>query len=120
MSAVGHEMGGDLLLDKNGSLAVASGATETRQKVLRRLYAVAGDYLWHQDYGAGLPRMVGDPMRAELTQGVIRAQISRESGVDTTAPVGVTVSERPDGTVNCMVSYVDAMTQDTQELVFAT
>ena len=47
-------------------------------RILRRLLTNPGDYLWHPDYGAGLPSRIGTVVNeAELTALIPRADVPR-------------------------------------------
>ncbi|AAW62163.1 hypothetical protein [Gluconobacter oxydans] len=118
MSALSHTIGGDLVLTTGAALATVSDAEETRQKILRRLCTNPGGYLWHLDYGAGLPAMVGKAMDAGTIQSVVQQQMATESGVDQTQPVTVTVTSTPSGLFRCDVSYTDSQTQTIQALTY--
>lgn len=116
MSAISHVMGEDLTLVAGQGLAVVEGAEAVRQNLLRRLCTNVGDYIWQLDYGAGLPAMVGDPAVVTTIKSVIMAQMALESGVDQTQPVDVSVLLGSNGAVQCSISYVDALTQQSQLL----
>jgi hypothetical protein len=44
-----------------GSVTPSSATVEGEQRVLRRLLTNPGSYIWHLEYGAGLPQHVGQP-----------------------------------------------------------
>ena len=48
--------GDDLTLTATGQVALVDGTPKGEQRVLRRLLTNPGDYIWHPEYGAGLPR----------------------------------------------------------------
>ncbi|CAI9121023.1 GPW/gp25 family protein [Brytella acorum] len=116
MNAIAHVMGADLTLAAGTGLSVISGADCVRQKILRRLCTNPGAYIWQLDYGAGLPAMIGDPTSTSLIESIVRAQMALEAGVDQTQPVSVSVEQFSDGGVRCVITYVDAQTQQTQLL----
>lgn len=118
MSCLSHTIGGDLDLDSGNGLALVSGAEETRQKILRRLCTNLGGYIWHLDYGAGFPAMVGMVASAETIQGVTQEQLALESGVDQTQPITVEVTTAPTGKVQCNITYTDSQTQTVQALTY--
>lgn len=118
MPEISHSFGSDLDLDGVGGLAIADGAEESRQSIMRRLFTNPGAYLWHLDYGAGLPQSVGRNITAAEIQGVIAAQMIEESGVDQSQPVTTTVTGNAAGYYNCTISYTDADTGTQQALTF--
>ena len=118
MSSLSHTVGGDLDLSGSGNLTLVSDAEETRQKILRRLCTNPGGYIWHPDYGAGLPAMVGMTMDAGTLQGIVQEQMADESGVDQTQPITVTVTNTPAGFYRCDITYTDSQTQTIQALTY--
>src|SRR5260370_37518584 len=58
---------GDLMvcrgIEPTGSLTPSSATVEGEQRVLRRLLTSPGSYIWHLEYGAGLPAYVGQPVQ---------------------------------------------------------
>ena len=56
---------GDLMvcrgIEPTGSITPSTATVEGEQRVLRRLLTNPGSYLWHLEYGAGLPQYVGQP-----------------------------------------------------------
>jgi phage baseplate assembly protein W len=118
MADMAHTFGGDLALSASGDLLVVSGDTLTQQRVLRRLLTNDGDYIWHLAYGAGLGRMVGQPVNAAAIENIVRSQIFRESSVaQVPAPV-VTTSVNTDGMVTVTIQYADAVTGAGSTLTF--
>lgn len=107
MADLSHTMGGDLALSASGDLLTASGAEATRQRVLRRLLTNPGGYLWHAEYGAGLPGMVGQPANAARIAAVIRRQMQLEPGVGVAPTPSVDVVAQAGGTVTATVRYAD-------------
>lgn len=110
MSALSHVVGGDLLLDATGSLAVVTGPDETTQRLIRRLCTPQGGYIWQPDFGCGLPQMVGTPMDETYARGLILQQLALDSGVDHTQPVSVVFTSPNVGTYVCTIGYVAAIT----------
>lgn len=54
-----NDMGQDLILNPDSDLLNVSNTERSKQRVLRRLLTNPIDYIWHIDYGAGLPSYVG-------------------------------------------------------------
>ena len=111
-----HECGSDLLLGPTGGLALADGSTLGEQRVLRRLLTNPFDYIWHIDYGAGLPQFVGQPARLQRIRAVARTQMRKEHAVAKSPAPTVDVTGSVDGTVYAHIRYVDRQTGVTAVL----
>lgn len=117
MADLYSEWGSELVLSASGDLLLATGAEAGRQRVLRRLLTNPGDYIWHVEYGAGLPREIGETTRAAQIEAKVRRQMFLEPAVVREPPPKVQVSTFFGGvTVN--VSYTDAVTGDPVVLGF--
>lgn len=129
MSDLYHYFGSDLSLSPTGDLLPVDGSTQGSQRVLRRLLTnpaqkdasgnvtAPGDYIFHPDYGAGLPRMVGDAVNIAKIKGVIRGQILLEASVARNPDPVITVSEIQGG-VSVYIHYNDAQTGKPVALAF--
>jgi len=121
MSDLFHYFGGDLSQSATGDLLKVDGTTQGVQRVLRRLLTnpalldtsgnvvAAGDYIFHPDYGAGLPRMVGDTVDVAKIKGAIKGQILLESAVARNPAPTIDVVEITGG-VSVSIRYNDALT----------
>lgn len=104
------EPGGDFKLNQNGGLLLANGWNQIRQRILRRLFTnpkmvlsgnvpVSADYIYHQDYGCGLKRKMGEPFnedtRRQLESIIVNAVLDDE-GVNTSRPPLVNVTQKDD------------------------
>jgi len=119
MPDLSHEFGADLLAGPTGDLAVAEGAAQGRQRVLRRLLTNPGDYIWQPEYGAGLGRFVGSPAAPERIRAVVRSQIFREPAVARSPEPVVEVQADGQGRVFVAIRYADADSGATQSLGFS-
>ncbi len=123
MPDLAHQWGSDLSLSSTGDLALSSDADLTRQRLLRRLLTNPGDYIWHLEYGAGLPSFVGQPGNPPGIASLVRGQIFQESGVATTPQPMINVApilgSGPTGGLSVSLRYADAMTESTQSLSFS-
>jgi len=108
-----HERGADLAVGSSGDIALASGSDMISQRVCRRLLTNPGDYLWNLDYGGGLARFIGQPVRSTEIEAVITSQLLLEAAVPTSPPpqVTTTVIDVANGYVIANISYVDPTTQ---------
>jgi len=122
MPDLSHQWGSDLSLSPTGDLALADGPDLTRQRVLRRLLTNQGDYIWHLDYGAGLPGFVGQPDNSPGIAALVRGQIFREPGVsqapEPVISVSPTLGNGPTSGLALSLRYADSGTQTTQSLSF--
>jgi hypothetical protein len=121
MSDLNHYFGGDLAQSATGDLLKVDGTTQGVQRVLRRLLTnpalrdssgnviAAGDYIFHPDYGAGLPRMVGDTVDIAKITGAIKGQILLESAVARNPAPTIDVVAITGG-VSVSIRYNDAQT----------
>lgn len=117
MADLSHNWGGDLSVSAGGDVATVSGLTMGQQRILRRLLTNPGEYLWHPDYGAGLPAFIGLPLDIGLVTGVIRAQLAGEKGVAQQPEPQITVTVIPNG-LAVSILYYDADTGDLVPLTF--
>ncbi|MBX9934563.1 MAG: hypothetical protein K2Y56_24110 [Methylobacterium sp.] len=110
-------MGGRLSVSLTGDLALVDGPPRGVQRVLRRLITVAETYIQHLDYGAGLPRRVGDLLDVDALGGLIRSQIFLEEAVARDPDPRITVTPILNG-VHVRIVYADAATGRQQTLSF--
>jgi hypothetical protein len=78
---IDHTWGGDLAVSATGDLALVDGVELTRQRIIRRLMTAVDGYVWHPDYGAGVPQMIGSPQDENAIRSLIRTQIMLERSV---------------------------------------
>lgn len=129
MSDLDHYFGNDLVQSATGDLLKVDSTKQGQQRVLRRLLSnpalkdangnviVSGDYIFHPEFGAGLPRMVGDTVDIPKIKGVIRGQLLLESVVSQNPEPVVNVQEITDG-VSVYIQYNDKLTKKTAVLSF--
>ena len=129
MTDLFHIYGGDLAVSAAGDLALATADESGQQRLYRRLgtnpalldsagnVVATGDYLAHQDYGAGVGRRVGAPVDVAGTTQTIEAQVRMESAVAKSPPPQVTVTPMQDA-LSAQIQYTDAETLTTQVIAF--
>ena len=110
MPDIFQNFGDDLSAGPGGDLLTVDGTMLGQQRVLRRLLTNPGSYVWHVDYGAGLPQFIGQPASAAQIQGIVQSQMLLEEAVAQSPPPSVDVSYYPDGTFFVSISYTDAQT----------
>jgi phage baseplate assembly protein W len=115
---ISHNMGSDISVTPSGDIATVTELSRSQQRVLRRLLTNPGDYIWHQNYGAGLPRFIGQPVSVGNITAVIRAQMKMEASVlQNPAPV---INVTTDGNSSFFVSiqYTESDTGQPSVLNF--
>lgn len=114
-----HFWGNDLSVCATGDLSVASQTVTGEQRVLRRLLTnpemvddsgstqASGDCTFHPTYGAGLPRVVGNPVDVAGTTAVIVSQLGQEQAVASSPAPVIALNSFRDG-MNAFIQYNDA------------
>jgi hypothetical protein len=97
MADLDHTYSGDLSVSANGDLLTADSLELSKQLVLRRLLTNPWAYIWHPEYGAGLPAMIGQPIDAPTVSGIITAQMFLEASVVQDPPPTITVTPIANG-----------------------
>jgi hypothetical protein len=114
-------VGDDLMPANTGDLQPAGGVLRGQQRVLRRLLTNPGDYIFHPDYGAGLPKWVGQPLDIAKMTALIRGQILLEDAVSKTPAPVIAVTPVPvsgGGGVFVRIQYTDAASGQPATLQF--
>ncbi len=115
-----HEWGNDLILSSSGDLQPVNGSAKGEQRVLRRLLTAIGGYLWHTDYGAGVPAYVGQPISQDLFEKIkstIKSQIFLEEAVSQNPQPNIFIQTIQAG-IYCQINYTDAPTKIPVVLTF--
>lgn len=118
--------GSDLTVSASGDLLPVSGTTRGQQRVLRRLLTnpatpdAPADYIFHPDYGAGLPRFLGSPIDKQKIAAACLAQMLLEDSVAPTPTPVITINQiGSDFTAFSVgISYNDASTKAPVTLSF--
>jgi len=121
-----HYWSDDLSSSPSGDLQQVSGTVRGQQRVLRRLLCnpatddAPGDYIFHPEYGGGLPRLVGQPIDIAKTTAVIRTQLALEAAVAPSPQPSIAITQsRSDYTAfTVSISYQDAVTAKPVVLTF--
>lgn len=109
--------GSDLAAGATGDILTVDGVERGQQRVLRRLLTNPGDYIWHPEYGAGLPARVGDTIDVDEITALIRSQIMLEAAVAKEPEPVVTVAPILNG-MFVRIQYADAVTGQQVALAF--
>lgn len=112
MADVSLEWSGDFVLDSTNDLLVVDGDDEVRQRLERRLFTAVNGYVWHPDYGAGLPQKIGSTLSVSQIKAICNAQLALEASVAPNPPaqLSVTRSSTDPGTASIDITYWDAST----------
>ena len=86
----------DLVVTLTGGINIVDGLNLTEQRILRRLLTNPGDYIWHPNYGAGLPRYIGQAVAPSVIEGAAAAQILQEQTVARSPAPQITAVIGPD------------------------
>lgn len=126
---INHVYGADIALSPSGDLSLSSPDQTAVQRCYRRLLTnpalhdtagnvvAPGDMLAHQDYGAGVGRLIGSPQDVMSAQALIQGQMNLEQGVAQSPPPSVVVTPLIDG-MSAAISFTDAQTAKQQYLSF--
>ena len=109
MADVFLEWQGDFQLSATGDLLVIDGDVETRQRLERRLFTAVQGYIWHLQYGAGLPQKIGGTLSVADIKSVVNSQIGLEATVAPNPPPFISVAADPNnrGNVQIAIKYFD-------------
>ncbi|UGY15104.1 hypothetical protein HAP48_0042370 [Bradyrhizobium septentrionale] len=112
MADVSLEWHEDFTLDATGDLLVVDGDDEVRQRLERRLFTAVKGYVWHPDYGAGLPQKIGSTLSVPQIKAVCAAQLALEASVAPNPParLNVTRSLTDPGLISIDIQFTDART----------
>ncbi len=110
MADLSLEWGGDLSLSPTGDLVMSESDNLTRQRILRRLLTSVRGYVWHQDYGAGLPQRIGLVAQARSIRALCLSQINLEASVAKLPIPVIKVSAASNGFFLIAIFFTNALT----------
>ncbi len=113
-----HYVGNDLAASATGDLQTVDGAIKGQQRILRRLLTNPKSYIWHPEYGAGLPSYIGALIDLPKIRALIRGQMLLEAAVAKTPEPVIDLQVIPEG-LSAQIQYVDAVTKQAQTLSFS-
>ena len=117
MPDIDHLWGNDLAVGPTGDLALIDGDDLTTQHIIRRLMTAVRGYIWHLDYGAGLPQRIGDTLDENVIRGIITTQIRLEGTVARTPAPTIKIDLIPNG-IAVSIQYTSAITGEQIFLSF--
>jgi phage baseplate assembly protein W len=102
----------DFQIDASGDLRVIDGDDEVRQRLERRLFTANKGYVWHPEYGAGLPQKIGLTLSESQIRSVVSSQLALEESVASFPPAKLSIRQIPNqpGLVAISIQYFDAKT----------
>lgn len=102
----------DFQVAANGDLLLVSGDNEVRQRLERRLFTAINGYVWHPEYGAGLPQDIGKAMSLSSIKSIVSSQLALEASVAPSPPAQLTITQDNNNLaqVNIGIVYWDAKT----------
>lgn len=118
MNDLDQYFGGDVSTSSTGDVQAVSGPEKCKQRILRRLLTNPGDYIFHPEYGAGLPEHVGSVVDAPGIAALVRGQVLLEDAVARSPTPVVSVMEF-NGGIQVDIQYNDSTTQAAQFLSFS-
>lgn len=109
--------GNDIGQSSTGDILPTSGTEEGQQRILRRLLTNPGDYIWHSNYGAGLPSFIGQNLDIAKITGIVRGQMMLEAVV-AKFPIPIIQMQEIPGGITCSIQYNDAVSKQPVTLAF--
>lgn len=108
LADIDHEWNEDLQLSPTGDLAPVTGTDRGTQRLIRRYLTNPGDYVFHQEYGAGVLQDIGSTNDPNKIAATLRAQTLLEDSVaPTPAPIAI-ANPQPTGELDVSVTYTDS------------
>ncbi|NOV25884.1 phage tail protein [Cupriavidus necator] len=81
LNDIDHWAGVDIGVSATGDLGRSSGEIRAQQRIVRRLVTNPSDYMFHPEYGAGLPAKIGESADLPALRALIRTQVLMEEAV---------------------------------------
>jgi hypothetical protein len=115
-----QNFGEDLSFSAINDLRIVSESERSKQRVLRRLLTSIRGYIWHPEYGAGLPAFVGTSRssdRSDQIKSLILSQIFLEPSVALTPEPKIIFQTIQDG-IFVQINYTESTTKQPIVLNF--
>lgn len=109
LNDISHNFGQDLSFSATGDLMPVSGSARGQQRILRRLFTNTPNYIWHANYGAGLPNAVGQALTNDFfdqIKSLITSQIFLEQSVAQSPQPKIYLQTIQKG-LFCQIEYTD-------------
>lgn len=117
---ISQNFGSDLTVNEKGGLSLVDGLDETNQRIIRRLLTPLRDYIWHLDYGAGLPEFVGQVRSKpnfQKIKSLVISSVLKEETVSKTPNPEVDFNIIADG-ISCTIKYTSSVNDKSYILTF--
>lgn len=100
----------DFALTASGDLATVDDDDFVRQRIERRLFTAVHGYVFHLDYGAGLPQKIGGLYTPTDIAAIVRSQLFLEDSVARDPPPKISswTSAEIQGGMIVRIDYTDA------------
>lgn len=104
------EWRGDLSFGPSNDLAVVDGDDFVRQRIERRLFTAVQGYVFHLEYGAGVPQKIGELYQPHDIAAIIRGQMLLEDSVAQDPPPRIQAWTSPEiqGGMIVRIDYTEA------------
>ncbi|MBR8182085.1 phage tail protein [Burkholderia ambifaria] len=117
LSDLSQWYGGDVSASATGDFQTATADTRSQQRIIRRLCTNPGDYIFHPDYGGGLPKLIGSNASVSEVRAIVQSQLRLEESIlQLPAPV-VAITPITAG-MQIQIQYTDALTRKPVLLSF--
>lgn len=113
-----HFFGEDLQVSASGGLAVIDGLDLETQRLIRRLMTAPVGYIWHPEFGAGLPQQVGSVPHEMVIRSIIASQIYLEAGVAKQPAPQITIAQSGVDSWTVKIVYVESISGKQNVLSF--
>ena len=122
MTDIALEWNDDFAPDSTGDLQTVDSDVEVRQRLERRLFTADKGYVWHPEYGAGLPEKIGSVLTVSEITAIVTSQLALEQSVAPNPPMQIQVAANPNAADECIISiqYWDALTGATVSFSITT
>lgn len=115
---IDQQFGEDLRVSQTGDLNTASVVERSRQRVLRRLLTAVRGYIFHLDYGAGVPARVGTVLNLAEIRALVQGQMLLEASVVRNPGPNISLQQITEG-VAVSISYLVAPDRQPAALSFS-
>ncbi len=110
MADLSLEWNDDFEIDITGDLLVVDGDIEVRHRLERRLFTAVNGYIWHPEYGAGLPQKIGSVFSVYQIKSIVTSQLALEESVAVSPPAQLGVEQGPNSAITISIQYWNAKT----------